>query len=119
MIMIYINGRGIKPETTKPLHSEMLKDKKIYEKKDILSVGYHLEDIPKGIVGEPSKVLEETLEFMDAINQGVDLMALIELADLYGAMESYLQKHHPTISMDALKSMSDVTRRAFASGRRP
>jgi len=80
--------------------------------------GYHLDSIPHGVLGEPSKILEETLEFMDSIKQKVDIMALLELSDLYGAIESYLEKHHPSITMDALKAMSDVTKRAFSAGHR-
>lgn len=80
--------------------------------------GYHLTPIAKGVVGEASKVLEEAQEFIDAVDQGVSIMALVELADLVGAAESYLAKHHPTMTLDDLKSMSAVTRRAFENGKR-
>lgn len=80
--------------------------------------GYHLAEIEKGVLGEPSKIMEEVNEFMDAINQGVDIMALVELADLQGAIEAYLDKHHPSISLQSLREMAAVTARAFANGRR-
>ena len=81
-------------------------------------VGYHVTDIRRGEFGEASKVREETDEFLDALEQGVSLMALVELSDLYGAIEGYLKRHHPGVSMDDLRRMSDVTQRAFINGRR-
>lgn len=80
--------------------------------------GYHLVEIAKGKLGEPSKILEEVEEFIDATNQGVSIMALIELSDLMGAIRAYLGKHHPTITIDDLNKMSEVTERAFVNGRR-
>lgn len=80
--------------------------------------GYHLTEIEKGILGEPSKIAEEVNEFMDAVKQGVDIMALVELSDLQGAIEAYLNKHHPSISLQSLRDMAAVTARAFANGRR-
>jgi len=80
--------------------------------------GYHLREIPKGELGELSKLYEEILEALDAEAQGSSLMALVELADLFGALKSYLAKHHPTISLDELETFSSITSRAFVSGRR-
>jgi NTP pyrophosphatase (non-canonical NTP hydrolase) len=80
--------------------------------------GYHLATIPKGELGEASKVLEECMEFMDAVQQNVRIMALCELADLQGAIKAYLQKHHPGIYFDDLDAMRRVTERAFRNGRR-
>jgi hypothetical protein len=80
--------------------------------------GYHKRVIPKGEVGELSKVYEELLEAYDAEEQGVGLMTLIELSDLVGAVSSFLDKHYPGTSLDDLIKMSDVTKRAFLSGRR-
>lgn len=82
------------------------------------TIGYHLSHIEKGVLGEASKVLEETNEFVDAVAQGVSIMALVELSDLVGAIEAYLAKHHPTMSLDDLRAMSYVTKRAFENGRR-
>lgn len=80
--------------------------------------GYHLAPITRGVLGEASKVIEEANEFIDAVDQGVSIMALVELSDLVGAAEAYLAKHHPSMTLDDLKSMSAVTRRAFDNGRR-
>jgi hypothetical protein len=80
--------------------------------------GYHLRAIEKGVLGEPSKVREELEEFLDAEEQGVAIMALVELADLIGAVEAYLASKHPSISLEDLRAMSNVTKRAFVNGRR-
>ena len=80
--------------------------------------GYHLKEIDKGVLGDASKIKEETEEFLDAVEQGVSIMALVELSDLVGAITAYLGKHHPEMSLDDLMAMSRVTRRAFENGRR-
>jgi len=81
-------------------------------------MSYHLSKITKGTIGELSKVYEEIEEVRDAEVQGIDIMVLCELSDVLGAIECYLEKHHPSIDIQDLKKMSDVTKRAFASGRR-
>jgi len=43
-------------------------------------------------------------------------MELVELSDLYGAIKLYLEKHHPDTTMDDLKTMSEITARAFING---
>lgn len=80
--------------------------------------GYHLIEPPRGEFGELSKVYEETAELADADKQGATLMLLQELSDLIGAIEGYLNKHHPTITLDDLIKMKDITKRAFESGAR-
>lgn len=80
--------------------------------------GYHLDVIPKGELGQASKIAEEAAEFADAIKQGATIMALLELADLIGAVEAYLTLHHPELSMDDLHKMAAITQRAFANGHR-
>ena len=80
--------------------------------------GYHLHKIPKGEIGESSKILEEVLELQDAEQQEANIMALVELSDLMGAIALYLEKHHPSTSIDDLMTMSRITRRAFENGRR-
>lgn len=80
--------------------------------------GYHLEVIEKGILGELSKIEEELAELKDARAQGVRIMELVELSDLIGAVEAYLEKNHPDTSIFDLMRMSDVTKRAFRNGRR-
>ena len=81
-------------------------------------MSYHLRSIEKGTIGELSKVYEEIEEVKDSDEQGVHLMVLVELSDVIGAIESYLEKHHKSISLTDLIVMSDVTKRAFRSGRR-
>ncbi len=80
--------------------------------------GYHLTPIAKGVVGEASKIREELEELEDAIEQGVKVMAMVELSDLIGAIDLYLKKHAPDISLDDLIRMNNVTQRAFRNGSR-
>lgn len=77
-----------------------------------------MHEIPKGEVGESSKLLEEVLELQDAESQQAGIMALVELSDLVGAIEHYLERHHPDTSLDDLVTMAHITRRAFENGRR-
>lgn len=62
--------------------------------------------------------MEELLELQDAEEQGNKILALVELADLYGAIKLYLEYNHPTIFMEDLKRMSLATERAFKDGSR-
>ncbi len=80
--------------------------------------GYHLRDIPKGTIGESNKILEEVLELQDAEAQECKIMELVELSDLMGAVALYLEKHHPSTTIEDLIIMSRITRRAFENGRR-
>ncbi|MCV9964173.1 hypothetical protein OIU34_20015 [Pararhizobium sp. BT-229] len=80
--------------------------------------GYHLKDIPKGVFGEVSKIEEEFLEFKDALKQGNDVMAFIELSDHIGAIRGWLERNHPSITLDHLITMNDATTRAFVNGYR-
>lgn len=80
--------------------------------------GYHLDVIPKGELGQASKIAEEAAEFADAVKQGAAIMALLELADLIGAIEAYLTLHHPELSMADLLVMAAITKRAFENGHR-
>ena len=81
--------------------------------------GYHVRAIPRGQLGEISKILEEALEAADAEAQSADVMVLVELADLLGAIKAYLAKHHPSLTLEDLETFSVITARAFESGRRP
>lgn len=80
--------------------------------------GYHLREIEKGELGEISKIREELEELEDAHYQRCRILALIELSDMYGAMEAYLKQYHEGFTMNDVASMSEVTIRAFQSGRR-
>lgn len=79
--------------------------------------GYHIIKIPKGVVGNFSKIEEEFLELKDAISQGAKIMELVELSDLYGAIEIYINEKH-NLTMKDLQIMSDITRRVFKHGYR-
>lgn len=79
--------------------------------------GYHLTEIPKGTLGDMSKIEEEFAEFKDAMSQDNRIMALQELSDLIGAIEAFtLSKHNVTLS--DLIQMKNATKRAFESGHR-
>lgn len=79
--------------------------------------GYHKNKINRGEIGELSKIQEELEELKDAIDQDCKIMAMLELSDLYGAIELFAQKHYG-ITMDDIKRMSEITQRAFISGAR-
>ncbi len=81
-------------------------------------MGYHLTDIPKGVYGEASKITEEYLEFMDAHKQS-KVMELVELSDLLGAIEAYIEKeYNSTVTLDDLLKMKECTKRSFLDGSR-
>jgi hypothetical protein len=81
-------------------------------------IGYHSTEIPKGELGEISKIDEEFLEFKDAVLQDAKVMQLCELADMLGAIEAFLEQHHPSFGLNDLVKMASLTRRAFVSGKR-
>lgn len=80
--------------------------------------GYHLKAITKGQLGLSSKIREELEELEDAEAQNCKIMALLELSDLIGAIEAYLQKQYPNLNLEDLIKMSKITQRAFQSGER-
>lgn len=80
--------------------------------------GYHLSEIPHGVFGDVSKILEEAHEVKDAADQGVRVMVLVELSDLVGAIQGYLDKHEPGMKISDLQAMAEVTHRAFENGSR-
>jgi hypothetical protein len=63
--------------------------------------GYHINEIPNGIFGEFSKVIEEFLEFEDSIEQNSVVMELVELSDLIGAIKEFLYRN-------GAKSLSEI-----------
>lgn len=79
-------------------------------------MSYHIDDIPKGKLGEFSKINEEFHECCDAYKQNNTIMLLLEFSDLIGAIEAYIQKHN--LSLDDIIQMKNSTQRAFASGHR-
>lgn len=80
--------------------------------------GYHIRPIAQGVLGELSKIQEELSEALDAEEQDCQVMVLVELSDVVGAIELYLEKHHPNLKLEDLQKMSQITQRAFRSGRR-
>ncbi len=99
-------------------YSEDLMSSPLDRLEKVENPGYHTHTIPKGEVGELSKVYEELLEAYDAEHQNVNVMVLVELSDLLGAVQSYLERHHSGVTVQDLLDMSVVTKRAFLSGRR-
>lgn len=80
--------------------------------------GYHINDIPRGEYGKSSKLLEEVLELVDSENQHNKIMCLLELSDLVGAIEGYLQCNFKEITLQDLITMAHATQRSFISGER-
>lgn len=80
--------------------------------------GYHIADIEKRRYGSLGKIIEETEELVDAHRQGSNIMVLVELSDLYGAIEGFLAENYPQIKMHDLSKFSQITKRAFESGDR-
>ena len=58
---------------------------------------FHKAIIQKGIYGELSKIKEELDEAYDAESQNQDLMLLIELSDIIGAVEGVSKKYGFTL----------------------
>ena len=81
-------------------------------------MGYHLKDIKTGQLGESSKIQEELEELLDAEAQGSKVMALVELSDLIGSIEAYLENKYPGLTLEDLKNFSNITKRAFKDGTR-
>lgn len=83
------------------------------------TAGYHLEEIPRGTYGEISKILEEAAELKDAMEQANKVMVIIELSDLVGAIDGYMEKYYgDKLTIDNLITMAFATKRAFTSGHR-
>jgi ATP phosphoribosyltransferase regulatory subunit HisZ len=80
-------------------------------------MGYHLREIEtKGFYGDPSKIREELEELEESLDQDNRILALVELSDLYGALEGVAEKLGS--NMEELRKMSDATKRAFRDGSR-
>lgn len=80
--------------------------------------GYHVSPIPRGVLGRSSKILEEVLELIDAEKQESKVMVAIELSDLVGAIQAYLCKELPSLTLADLTKMAFITKRAFTNGHR-
>ncbi len=79
--------------------------------------GYHKREIRKYEYGTAHKIFEEIQELLDAEEQGIAIMSMVEMADIYGALEGFAKKKY-NLDMADIKAMSDVTKRAFESGDR-
>ena len=79
-------------------------------------MGYHKDIIPKGKLGEFSKIEEEFLELKDAYKQEHKILMLCELADLIGAIESFAGKFN--MSLEDVLQMKNSTKEAFEEGKR-
>ena len=79
--------------------------------------GYHMRDIDKGVLGKRSKITEEYAEWVDACEQDCKVMELVELSDLLGAIDAYIDKNY-NMNIYDLITMKDITERAFKNGRR-
>jgi hypothetical protein len=80
-------------------------------------MGYHLQEIPRGKIGEVSKITEEYEEFMDAIKQNSPILQLVELSDLIGAIDLYAQNKYKIGIFEIIK-MTRATQSAFIEGDR-
>lgn len=80
-------------------------------------MGYHVRTITPGVLGTPSKIREEFEEFVDAVEQGNQVMALLEASDLIGAIEQWAVRSH-NVSLKHLIRMKEATERAFSDGTR-
>ena len=79
-------------------------------------MGYHLSKIPKGKLGEFSKIQEEYLELYDAHMQENKILELCELCDLVGAIEAYAKKFN--LELDNIIKMKEANKKAFEDGTR-
>lgn len=80
--------------------------------------GYHVAEIKRGVLGELSKIQEELDELADAVKQGSSVMQLVELSDLIGAINAYMEPRFPRITIHDLEMFSAITARAFKNGHR-
>jgi hypothetical protein len=80
-------------------------------------MGYHKRAIViEGTFGEVSKIEEELDELKEAFEQDNKILALVEIADLYGALEAVAEKLG--VNMEDVAKMSAATKRSFQSGER-
>lgn len=80
-------------------------------------MGYHLQKIKKGEVGEFSKIVEEYEELCDAYTQNCKVLQICELSDLIGAIECYCVNKF-NLTLEDLIDFSRKTQIAFKTGER-
>lgn len=81
-------------------------------------MGYHKQSIKKGNYGQVSKIQEELDELVDAIQQNNKIMALVELSDIIGSINGYLEQNFPALTIQDLIIMANATKSAFLDGSR-
>jgi NTP pyrophosphatase (non-canonical NTP hydrolase) len=80
-------------------------------------MGYHKNEIKKGVIGEFSKIQEEIDELSDAIEQGDKVLQICELTDLMGAIECFsIDKFN--LTLEDLIKFSNKTKESFKEGKR-
>lgn len=79
-------------------------------------MAYHKNIIPKGKLGEFSKIEEEFLELKDAFQQQHKILQICELSDLVGAIEEYGKKFN--LSLEDIIQMKNSTKQSFEDGTR-
>lgn len=79
---------------------------------------YHKIPIPKGKTGFFSKIEEEFFELKDAFLQGNAIMLMVELADLFGAVEKFLENNYPGVTLEHVLKQARLTNEVFAKGGR-
>ena len=80
-------------------------------------MGYHKTSIPKGTLGEFSKIEEEFLELKDGVEQDDKILQIVELTDLIGAIDSY-SFYQFGLSLEDLVKFTRKTQQAFKDGSR-
>jgi NTP pyrophosphatase (non-canonical NTP hydrolase) len=80
-------------------------------------MGYHINKIKKGVLGEFSKIQEEFEELSDAVQQEDKILQLCELSDLIGAIECFVESKL-FMSLDDLIRFSNKTKSAFKENKR-
>ena len=80
-------------------------------------MGYNKREIPRGTYGEFDKIEEEFYEALDGMEQRNPVLVLVELSDLIGAIEGYVNAHF-SLSLDDIIKMKEATHRAFWDGTR-
>lgn len=79
--------------------------------------GYHQREIPKGELGEFSKITEEYVELFDAHEQDAKVLEICELTDLIGAIKHYAANKFGLTLEDLIK-FTTMTENAFKAGKR-
>lgn len=79
-------------------------------------MGYHKRKIVKGNLGYTTKIQEELDELKDAEEQGNKILAICELADIYGALKARAEMYG--LTMQDLQVMAHATADAFREGER-